>query len=228
MVQPGGKKYADRVVDAVTQAFYARATSSPDTARARAQSAYGIASAVAGGLLGGALIANLSSLSIWVQAVGALALFAWLVAISLYIYAVAVPVSLDPTQQDPQGADAFIEAVVTNAVSERKSIDERQLNANKAAAVAILLTAAAFGYGIFASADESFPATIFISSNDKSAAVLSCSPGTGMISGQVYKNSLDKAFIRIRPDPKICSRPVAVVYVRASAIVRIEDVTEAQ
>jgi MFS family permease len=222
-VPPGaGKKYADRVVEAVTQAFYSRATSSPDTARARAQSAYGIASAVVGGLLGGALIAKLSTLSTWVQLLGVVALSAWLVATSLYVFAVAVPVTLQPAGQ-PRGQDEFIDAVVRNAVRERTRIDRRQLRANVTAAIAMILTAATFGLALFSmSRETSFPATVYLSTKAGAVGKFACGSGVQEISGRVDQESLDKAFLRIRPDRRVCSRATTKVYVPISIVTRVE------
>jgi hypothetical protein len=46
MTDFGGARYSDSSFEAIVQAYYARATATPDTARGRAQAAYGIATAV--------------------------------------------------------------------------------------------------------------------------------------------------------------------------------------
>jgi hypothetical protein len=222
MAPADGKKYPARVVDAVSQAFYSRATASPDTARARAQSAYGIASAVAGGLVGGALIAHLSSFSRPVQVLGIAALASWLAAMSLYVHAVAFPV-VWPSGPDPEGQDAFIDEVVERAVHERKHIDQRQLRANITAASAMLLTATTFVLAlVLGTASPSFPAVVHVSNVEVIRPSALCSLRGNTISGQVSEKSLAQELLRIRPDSGECDRTVTALYIPASAVVRIE------
>jgi MFS family permease len=215
--RPSEDKYPERVVETIVQAFYSRATASPDAARARAQSAYGIASAVAGGLVGGALIADLAALPRWLHVLGAAALAAWLVTTSLYVFAVAVPVNL-LVENDVRGSNAFIDAVVINAVNERERIDKRQKRANIAAALAMVLTAATFTLGLFWSPREStFRGVVHFNQTFQ----LACG-GVRSIAGLVYEDSVTEEMLQIRPHQRMCEKQSEILYFPRSQVSRIE------
>lgn len=134
-------RYPAEVISAITSAYYGRQGASPESARSRAQAAAGLGGAGAAGLIGGAVVANLSGKPWWIELVGIAAFSAWALGTALYIYAAAVPVSLQVDSR-PANATEFVDAVIRLGIEERTRIDSRQKKANATALIALLLTGA--------------------------------------------------------------------------------------
>src|SRR4051794_30312353 len=130
------------VRDAVVIAYYGRVMTGSAGARARAQAAYGIASAIAVGVIAAGLFGGLSERPGIVQFGALAALMAWLVAAALFLHAVASPFETAVTPQ--QDVDVFVGRVLDVVRQERATIDNWQRRAQLASAVAAIVTVATF------------------------------------------------------------------------------------
>jgi len=222
MTDFGGARYSDSSVEAIVHAYYARATASPDTARGRAQAAYGIATAVAGGLVAAAVISRLPSVPDSVQLLGVVAVALWLAATSLYLYAVAVPVQLPSSTSQPRGSTEFVDAVIERAVTERKTVDTRQTRANVASAVAMVATLATFALAMFLPA-ETFSASVSVSPTSGLTST-ACLRQPHVIKGDVVASSVQSNLVEIRR-ATVCGDTIETLYVDRQRIIEVR-VTE--
>ena len=225
MTNSGAPRYSAASVDAIVQAYYARATGSPDTARGRAQAAYGIASALAGGLVAAAVISRFSSAQDVVQVLGMVAIALWLAATSLYLYAVAVPVQLRSSTSEAQGSTEFVKAVVERAVTERESVDRRQKRANVLSALAMGATFVTFALGIFLPS-RSFYATVTLSPTSGPTGT-TCLGKRQVVIGEVVTASLQLNLVEIH-GAKVCGETVETLYVGRQRIVEIRSTNKKQ
>jgi MFS family permease len=199
-------KYDPSVRDAIVSAYYPRATAAADAARSRAQSAYAISSAIAGALVATGLLADLSGVEAWVKILGALALSAWFVASSLYIRAVASPVPPLETAAQPT-ADAFVEAVLSNARSEREAIDSRQDTANKVSLLAMGLTASTLVFALLAPMPaEEKEAKLVLSPAGAGAITALCQGTPTVVAGNLDVSSLKTDFVVLKSAANVCGR----------------------
>ena len=134
------------VIEAIVNAYYPRALSSPDTARARAQAGYTIASALAAAVIAVGVFSDIGQRSIFVQVLGLLAVATWIAAALFYQKAVAAPVEVIEAAQS--SADDFVKRVLSNARDERTRVDDRHRWAGRISVVAASFTAAALIFGV--------------------------------------------------------------------------------
>lgn len=124
----------------LVDAYYRRVVDAPEAARRRAQNAYAVTGATAAGVATVGAFSDLEAQHLAVQIVGPLALVAWLATAALYMWAVASPYD-DPREKTiVEGPNAFRDAVMDGAKSERDEIDRRQAIARGAAIAAVVLT----------------------------------------------------------------------------------------
>ena len=116
--------YPKEVRTAVSGAFYPRALAAADTARTRAQSGYTIASAVAAALVAAGILTDICDQQLPIQVLALLSIAAWVVTAILFMWSVAVPVELALPAVLPS-ADAFVDAVLGNARTERDELNKR-------------------------------------------------------------------------------------------------------
>lgn len=218
MTDTGSAPYPDAVVAAIAQAYYARATASPDTARSRAQAAFGIASAVAGGLVAAAVISKFPSAHDAVQILGVFAVAFWLTATSLYLLAVAVPVQLPESASEVVGGSEFAKTVIRRALAERETVDKRQKWANGLSAVAMSVTLVTFALGIFLPG-QSFYARMSVSPTPGPTST-NCLGQPHVITGNVVTTSLQSTFVQI-DGASVCGEAVQTLYVDRQQIVEI-------
>jgi hypothetical protein len=144
------------VRESVVQSYYPHALSVADTARSRAQSGYGIASAIATGLVAAGALGKIGQQSLLVQILGLAAVVMWVVAALLFLWAVAAPVGL-VTQAQPN-VSAFVGAALQLARQERDEIDRRQRFARWASTLAAFLTVMTVTVALLLSGDRASPA----------------------------------------------------------------------
>ena len=202
-----------RVRDAVVDAYYPRALGVPDAARARAQAAYGIASAIAAALVAAGVFGHLGERHWIVQVLGIGALCCWLFAAGLFAVAVSAPFyEARPTQPS---AEAFVYAALDAAAEERDAVDWWQGWARTIAALAAAVTVAALIAALIRQPDETKRATVVLKANASAAVRGACGTGTQTLAGQVDPSALEKEFVTVELDPGACGSAKSVAVPRS-------------
>lgn len=195
---------ADEVTKEVIDAYYPRVVALGDAARARAQSAYAIASAVTGVLVIAVITTKAELAGPVVQWAGLCALVLWLLAAATYIYAVATPVKKPDTTAVTTASD-LADKVIENARNERKDVDDRQRIANVLALLAMLSTAFAFAALLFWPAEASQPqGTLRLTAAGLEAVQAVCPGATRSLPGQVVRSSISTDFFAVNVGSNIC------------------------
>lgn len=195
---------APEVSKAIMDAYYPRVVALGDAARARAQSAYAIASAVTGVLVIAVITTKAELAGSVVQGAGLGALVLWLLAAAAYIHAVATPVK-EPDTTSTTTASDLADKVIKNARTERKDVDGRQLIANGLALAAMLSTAVAFAALLFWPAQASQPqGTLRLTAAEVVTVKAVCPEATRSLPGQVVRSSIGTDFIAINVASNIC------------------------
>src|SRR4051812_42116319 len=127
--QTQGPKVPARVLDAAAEAYYSRAAASADAARGRAQTAFSMASVIAGALGAAGALGHIGDAAAAVQIAGTLAFAAWLGTAWLLLRAAVgeyVPPDMAQlgergsgvsfVQEDRGFVDRILRAFVTNAM----------------------------------------------------------------------------------------------------------------
>ena len=112
------------VVAAVVGAYYPKLVNSADTARSRAQAAYAVSNALAGGLVGASLLTVFSTAATTTKSIGFAAVVAWIAASLLYVRAVASPLPPEVPKNLKDGT-AFVDYVLDASRTDRRTIDHR-------------------------------------------------------------------------------------------------------
>jgi hypothetical protein len=218
-------KFNPTVANALAPAFYTKVVESADAARARAQNAYAVASAVAVALIGSAILGNLDQQPSWVQALGAAAVVAWVVVAGLFVVAIAVGTPKESEPDEVVGADAFVNRIIARAGSELGTIQKRTQRAMIGAAVAVLITVAALGGVVFHPPDLR-SGEILVTTAEAHALQHVCPNVTNEISGEIDVASLDSEFVAIEPPASVCAGVSRVLRVDRGAILEegLDDV----
>jgi hypothetical protein len=132
---------AEEMVSAVADAHFTREIEAPSAARERAQRSFTIAGAVATTLVAAGVFTDVASASDAVKVAGLATLGSWILASSLFTWAIASPVKPVGEDQRSDGG-AFVTAALGRAKSEQAEIDGRSKWAHRASVVAILGTVA--------------------------------------------------------------------------------------
>jgi hypothetical protein len=195
-----------RVIEAVGKAYYTRAVAAADLARTRAQNGFAVASFLAGGLVGAAVLRGLEAVPIAAPILGACALSAWVLAAALYARALAEPVDL-LTGEQPD-ADAFVRKALDNAAEERDKVDTRARSAHRVSLAAATVTVAAVAVGVLVPASQ--PETVFVLLSTRGMAAISelCGDETNPIRGRLETADLDAQFVTLEPDDPRCDAGV--------------------
>ncbi len=205
------------VRNAVVKAHYERLMAAPDSARGRAQAAYGIASAIALAIVAAGLFGGLDGQPVGVQAVAVTALIAWLVTAALFLHTVSSPFEVD--RESKSSEDAIVEATLDGVRDERARIDAWQRRAQFAAAAAALLTVAAFVIALCADHSQTEKtATLAITAASAGRLAAACGPITGRLVGKLSEASLDEKFVDIILDPGMCGPASVHIALPRSAI----------
>ncbi|HYQ12796.1 MAG TPA: hypothetical protein VEP94_05035 [Solirubrobacterales bacterium] len=211
---------AEGVRAVVIREHYARVMANADAARARAQAAYGIVSAIAIALMAAGLLGGVDTQPPGVQALTVAALVAWLAAAALFLHAVSSPFEINPL---PTSSDeALTKAVLDGVRAERAKIDGWQRRAQMVAAVAALLTVAAFLSALY-SEDTSGRETALITLTSNGAASMqrTCGSGPSTFSGKVAKADLEGEIVEIELAPGVCGDTSVNVAIPRSAILAL-------
>jgi len=189
------------VISAIVGAYYPKLVSSVESARSRAQSAYAIANALAGGLVGASLFTVFSNAPTSTLVVGCVAVGIWMISAGLYVRAIASP--LVQPRGDLSDGSAFVREVLQNASTERKKIDDRQRLANIGAIVAVAVTAVSFGLLLFG-ASVTIKGTVDLTSAGQREVSSICGHPLSSLTGEVNRASLGQAFIVVDVPSSVC------------------------
>ena len=204
---------ASEVSKAIMDAYYPRVVALGDAARARAQSAYAIASAVTGVLVVGVITTKADLAGPVARVAGLLALVLWLLAAAAYIRAVATPVK-EPDTTAAATPSELTSKVMTAARAERGEVDDRQRTANVLALLAMLTTAVAFAALLFWPAQASQPqGRLRLTAAGLVAVKAVCPDATRSLPGQVARSSIGTDFIVVNVGRNICGGKPAQIQV---------------
>lgn len=196
-----------------------------ESARQRAQAAYGIASALAAGIVAAGLLGGLDQRPTIVQVVAIVALAVWMIAAGLFLHAVSSPFAALPQQQ--VGTEAFIAAALQSVRDEGARIDHWQRWAQFGSLLAAVLTVGAFGLAVEMSAPaRELDATVTISAAGVEALKATCKNATPILSGFISSAALGDEFVEVRLDGRQCGpRQIRVAIPRSQilAVVFRED-----
>ena len=198
----------DSVASAVVGAYYPKLVSSVDAARSRAQSAYAIANALAGGLVGASLFTVFANAPTYVDALGFGAIAVWIVAAGLYVRAIASPL-LQPTG-DVSDKSVFVRDILKNASTERTTIDHRQRDANLASIAAVILTAASFALLLFGPVGT-VKGTIDLTPAGVTQVSAVCLRPLSSLSGDIVRSSLTQSLVVIEVKTSACTLDVSEI-----------------
>lgn len=191
------------VVSAIVSAYYPKLVNAADTARSRAQAAYAIGNALAGGLVGASLLTIFSNASTFTKIVGFVAVAVWILAALRYVRAVASPLPPE-VPKEIHDANAFVAYVLSSARGDRTAIDKRQRSANFAAVLALSVTALSFALLLFGST-ATFTASVALTSSGQQQMTSICGHATSTLSGNVTTASVGASFLVIELQPGVCS-----------------------
>jgi Na+/melibiose symporter-like transporter len=208
------------VRDVVVSAYYARVMTSSDTARARAQAAYGIASAIAAAVVAAGLFGNLGERPAGVQVVAVAALIAWLIAAALFLHTVSSPFDIGLQPQIDE--EAFISAALEAIRKERARIDAWQRRAQLASAVAALVTVIAFIAALRTDhAQTQATATVTVTAAGAATLKAACGRVPAVLIGKASETSLREQFIELTLEPGVCGPSSVDVAIRRSEVLAL-------
>ncbi len=197
-------RYPSEVHQAVISAYYQYEIAGADRARARAQNAYAITGALAGGLLGIGLLANLRSLAPWVRLLDAVAFLVATTSALLYARAIAERPRLSITpMQDPEGADAFVDSVIKAVGAQIGETESRRTTARRVGLLAVALTAATL-VGALLAPPMSIRGIVILTPDATRALAQYCGMNGSMLAGTIDVNSLDSQSITLTTTNRAC------------------------
>lgn len=208
------------VRDVVVSAYYRRLMSSSDAARARAQAAYGIASAIAGAVVAAGFLGGLRHQAVGIQTIVAVALVAWLIAAGLFLHAVSSPFEM--ILESGIAESAFIGGALEAVRAERAKIDSWQRKARLASMVAALATAGAFLAALWSTdSPATRPATVTVTAAGSAALKAACGTVAPRLTGRVVESSLSARFMQMTLSPDMCGRQSVDVFLPSSDVLAV-------
>jgi len=200
----------DAVATTVAETYYSQQVQAVSVARGRAQAAQSTVTLFAGGLMAALSVTTLAERTWWTQALAIAAVTLWLMAAWLYLWAVASPIPEDPKER-ASSRQELVNKVFDKVRAEAKKIDGRQRCANWTAFGAVVLSLSTFAVSIMTDPlKEVVSGTVVVDSGYRAALGALCSKkaaDTGLVSGEIVKDSLKAQFVEIRPDKGVCTTP---------------------
>jgi hypothetical protein len=211
-----------RVLTAIVNAYYPRVLASAEAARTRAQSAYAIASAIAGALVIALITSKSQTASTAAKVLGIVALAAWLAATMLYIWAVAAPLQSQPAAST-ENADSFVTKALDDVERQRIEVDHLQLAANLTAILAMVLTTAAFSFLFFdtSAADPRSPGTLVLTPQGLHAVKQVCPGATRTLTGLVDRTTLEGHFVSLSPNRNTCPAELGSLRISREQVIAV-------
>lgn len=217
---PPPGKYTPKAVDAIVSAYYPRRVSAVDTARARAQSAYAIASTLAGVLVGAGLLTTLEDRPMPVRILGIVALIGWLAAAGLYLRAVASPVIVK-RHGAQRGANNFVERVLEQSSAERDEIDARLKLANRASFFALVATAATVSLALLIADDVRERGTVVLTDSGAVSVGRICPQLPVDLVGEIKAGSIGSETLVVKADAGQCDEVAVDLVIARSAVAAV-------
>jgi hypothetical protein len=213
--------YSAAVPNAVIPAFYSGIVARADAARTRAQSAYTIASAIAVGLIGTAIIGQLDQQPLWVRVLGIGSIVAWAVVAATFVYAICVPAQPPPAAHTIIGEDAAVNEIIRLTTAEKNNVEWRARIARYGAIASTAITLAALG-GVVFHPPAMIDAVVVITPAEVAIAQQACPDITERIEAQVEVSTLDSDFLVVIPDGSLCGTPGDALRIPTSSVVAEE------
>lgn len=205
---------APAVVKAVVEAYYPEALKEAGAARTRAQAGYAVAGAIATAIVGAGLIKGLGTEREVVQAVGVVAVLAWLATALLYSWAVAGRVEL-PSAAVAGDADAFVTHVIDTVKAQREVIEDRINYAFAATVCAVLVTLLTLVLTMTTAAPTiSVQGQFVLTKVGRDSVTAVCGDPGSVMSGRVDPAALAGSFTKITIDKGACPERKKAVEVR--------------
>ena len=187
----------------VTDAYWPRALAAADAARARAQSGFTIASAIATGLIAAGLFTDVGDRAHKARYVGGAALGLWLAAMLLFLFAVAAPTG-EPAE--PQhSVEAFATRLVASVEGERRGIEWRLRLAVAVTSAAVLATAATVITGAMSWGIDRDRGQLVVAAGGLRA--LECAKNPVVFRGKLDVPTLQSSFVIFTLDHSSCALP---------------------
>lgn len=178
-------------------AVYPAMLSEPTLVRARAQTAYTVASAIATALIAAGILTGIGDAAWYVQSFGFAAVGAWMLTAALYI-GISRRVFKVPRAQpnQPLTMDEFVSRALNHATDEADALEQRLENAAKSTYTALGLTGAAILAALlFPKADAPAPVSVLtLSTAGASAISEQCPSLERTIEGRLTTDSLDEDY----------------------------------
>ncbi len=178
---------------AIVNAYYPAVLAQPSTVRSRAQMAYTVASAIAGGLVTAGALSGTSGLHPAVQVSGALAVAAWLLAAGLFVRVskgVTVP---RPPEGGMLTAETFAQHAVDSTTREAATLERRLDAAARATWAALGVTSVALlGALLLDPPSSRVSSRVVLSEEGRAAVAEACGgPAPDALDGEIDLDSLD-------------------------------------
>jgi hypothetical protein len=197
-------RYPSAVREAVISAYYGYEMEGADRARTRAQNAYAVTGALAGGLLGIGLLANLRSLDLWVRILAIAAFAAATSSALLYARAIAEkPKENVIPPEDPDDPDLFVDSVIKAIGTEIWETEGRRKLARRVGLIAVALTAATL-VGALLVPSKSINGTVILTPDATQSLAALCGLNGSRLVGTIDVDSLNKQFIRLTTTNPAC------------------------
>ena len=206
------------VIQTMANAYYPQLITQPEAARNRAQAAFSIATAIATALIGLSIFADFGSLRGIVQVLGVLALLTWVASAGLYIRAVAAPALRRGLRESTSIYD-FANAILSNALAERDTIDLRQQLARFVGGIAAVLTFITLATAIIVKPQpELWAVDVAISEDARKGLQQLCTSNPATLRGTIEDESLDRSVIAVRLDPGVCRKEAVTAMLRKEQV----------
>ncbi|MFI6637523.1 hypothetical protein ACIBI7_52310 [Nonomuraea fuscirosea] len=210
----------DKVVDAISGAYYSERVRSGSSARTRAQTAQSTITLFAGGLVAALTFTALAGHPLVTRAAGVVAVVLWLGAAMMYVWAISLPVHQLVKIREATDVDDFVAKVLQRADIETEEIDKRQKWATRMAAAALAISALAFGLAVLLGPEEkTVPGVVILEQKDLVSVAGACrfSPQNA-IEGRVKEATLTAAFVEIAVKRDTCAHGVTILRIPRASI----------
>jgi MFS family permease len=215
---------SSHVAEALVDAYYPEYLNRASAARARAQGAYTIAGAVAAAIVAAGVAGDVRAEHWYVQALGVMALAAWLITACLFIRAVAAPIERRPGGQ-ASDVGAFVRGVLERVDREQQTIEARLSQAFTSTVVAVALTFVTLVVALTAPGPSSkLHGHLSLTSEGRRAIGALCGRSPDIVAGRVDPATLGDAFTSVQLDAGTCARqPHTLSLVRGSIVAFAAD-----
>jgi hypothetical protein len=192
------------VDNAITTAYYTRAFNLPDTVRARAQTAFSIATVIATGLLAAGVFSNFSDSSTGFHHGGIGVLGLWLIASALSIRAATMSYK-DPGQgESAESGLPWVKHVTNSSLEERGKVLWWQRAGTWASFAALAATVVLVGWWLASPSYATVRAQLVLTRDGQAAYAQLCGARTSVVDARVRSKTLDADQVVLTPIQPPC------------------------